>query len=231
MIDFPNFSVVVAAGGTGERFGADKPKQFLPLQGEPVVIRSMAPFCVHPFCRNIIVAVHRDWFQWLDDEMNIHHSWGTCIGIVPGGEERADSVYAGLKAIIDKEIVLIHDAARPFVSIKMINDSVLAAQEYGAAAVAVPVTDTIKREKDSFISETVERAGLWRVQTPQAFRYDVIMKAHKMAQEDGFKGTDDCMLVERYLDTKIKIVQGADFNIKITGPEDMKIASALATSH
>ena len=231
MIDFPNFSVVIAAGGTGVRFGADKPKQFMPLQGEAVVIRAMAPFCVHPFCRNIVIAVHRDWFQWLVDELNLHHSWGTCIGIVPGGEERADSVYAGLKTLNSPEIVLIHDAARPFVSIKMINESVLAAQEYGAAAVAVPVTDTIKREKDGFIAKTIDRTGLWRVQTPQAFRYDIIMKAYKMAQEEGFKATDDCMLVEKYLKTKIKIVQGADFNIKITSPEDMKITSALAALH
>ena len=230
MPDFPNFSVVIAAGGAGKRFGSDKPKQFLEIQGEPVIIRALAPFCAHPHSRKIVVAVHLDWFDWLEQELS-GRKFGDCIKLVPGGEERSDSVYAGLQALDHPGIVLIHDAARPFVSLKMISDSALAASEFGAAAVAVPVTDTLKKEKDGYIAETVDRTGLWRVQTPQAFRYEDIMKAYKLARKDGYKGTDDCVLVEKYLGMKVKIVRGAGYNIKITTPEDLKIAETLATRH
>jgi len=228
---FPDFAVIIAAGGSGTRFGGDIPKQFQYLQGEPIVIRAMAPFCVHPFCRRIAVVVHKDWFDWMDEQLSIHHPWGTCVSIVPGGQQRGDSVYAGLKAIADPGIVLIHDAARPFVSVNMINETVLAAEEFGASAVAVPVTDTIKREEEGFIDGTVDRSGLWRVQTPQGFRYKDILKAYGMARKEGFYGTDDCILVEKYLGMKIKIIPGGDYNIKITTQEDLKIASALAISH
>jgi len=228
---FPDFAVIIAAGGRGDRFGGDIPKQYLSLQGEPIVIRAMAPFCVHPFCRRIAVAVHKDWFDWMDEQLSVHHPWGACVTIVPGGQRRGDSVYAGLKAITDSGIVLIHDAARPFVSVQMINDTVLAAQEYGASAIAVAVTDTIKREEGGFIDGTVDRSGLWRVQTPQGFLYKDILKAYEMARKDGYYGTDDCVLVEKYLGMKIKIIPGADYNIKITTQEDYKMASALAISH
>ena len=230
MPHFPNFSVVIAAGGTGTRFGGDKPKQFHELQGEPVIIRTLAPFCAHPHCRKIIIAVHPDWFDWLENVL-AGKRFGDCIRLVPGGAERADSVYAGLQILDRPEIVLIHDAARPFVNLKMISNSVEAAHRHGAAAVAVRVTDTLKREQEGYIAETVDRAGLWRVQTPQAFRYADIMKAYQLARADGYKGTDDCVLVEKYLGMKVKIVPGANFNIKITTPDDLKIADTLATRH
>lgn len=228
MSDFPKFSVVIAAGGSGSRFGGEIPKQFVPLHGEPVIIRALAPFCAHPHCRRIAVAVHPDWYEWMEQLVKMY-KFTDCIRLIPGGKERGDSVYAGLKILDNPELVLIQDAARPFVTVKMINDCVTAAKEFGASAVAIPVTDTLKREINGYIDGTVDRNGIWRVQTPQAFRYKDIMNAYEMARKENYYGTDDCILIEKYTELKIKFVLGARFNMKITTQEDIIIAEALAS--
>ena len=226
MTEFPTISVVIPAGGGGVRFGGGTPKQFLRLEGAPVIIRAMSPFYAHHRCAKIAVAVHPDWLDWMKIRVD-ERLWDDKVIVISGGAERGDSVYAGLKALPETDVVLIHDAVRPFVTEKMINETASAAMEYGGAAAAIPVSDTLKRENNGFIADTVSRENLWRVQTPQAFRYREILNAYKAAEKAGFKGTDDCVLAEKFAGTRIKLVMGSESNIKITLPEDLEMAKKL----
>jgi 2-C-methyl-D-erythritol 4-phosphate cytidylyltransferase len=148
--------------------------------------------------------------------------------LVCGGRERQNSVYNGILEVSkDCDIVLVHDGARPFLNEENIIDSVDAAYEYGAASVAVPVKDTVKvSDAENFASETLDRSRLWSIQTPQAFRYDIIIQAHERAVKEGFIGTDDAVLVER-MGQKMKLVMGNYYNIKITTKEDLSMARAI----
>jgi len=230
MNKFPSISVVIPAGGGGVRFGGDTPKQFLPLEGVPVIIRAMSPFYAHHRCAKIAVAVHPNWLDWMNIQVN-ERLWDDKVEVTAGGAERGDSVYAGLKALPETDVVLIHDAVRPFVTEKMITETAAAAVKYGGAAAAIPLSDTLKREKDGFIENTVDRENLWRVQTPQAFRYREIIKAYEAAEKAGYKGTDDCVLTEKFAGTRIKLVMGSESNIKITLPEDLEMAKKLVIGH
>ncbi len=228
MTDCPPFSAVIAAGGSATRFGGNRPKQFRLLRREPVVIRAMIPFHNHHFCQQIVVAVHIEWLKWLKDKVDRFFNGAKDIKLVPGGETRADSVYNALKNLDNPDIVLINDAARPFITDKMIDETAYAAKKFGAATVAIPLRDTLKAEVDGFIAKTLDRTALWRIQTPQAFKYKDILEAHRKAQQEGFQSTDDCMLIERYTNNKIKIVEGRESNLKITTQEDLRLAEAIA---
>ena len=128
------------------------------------------------------------------------------------------------------DVVVIHDGARPFINDKIIAECIEAALEHGVSTVAVPVKDTVKISEDGdFVEETLERSKLWAIQTPQAFKYDVLISAHKRAAEDGFIGTDDTVLAER-LGFKTRLVMGSYNNIKITTKEDLAFAEAIVNS-
>lgn len=225
--DYKTLSAVIAAGGKADRFGQDIPKQFIELEGVPIVVRSIEPFVKHPECTGVAVAVPAEWVDWMKGQVK-ERNWKDIVKVVKGGKQRGDSVYAGLKALKETDIVLVHDAARPFITTEMITKTAMKAWEYGGAAAAVPITDTIKRERDGIIIGTINRNGLWRVQTPQAFRFKVIMKVYKIARKQDFQGTDDAALLERFTGIKVKLVPGSEINIKITTPEDLKFAAAFA---
>ncbi len=145
--------------------------------------------------------------------------------IIDGGETRQDSVYNGLKALSpDVDIVVIHDGARPLVEETLIQDSIEAAQKNGAVIAAIPLKDTVKKsQKNFFIKETLNREEIWRAQTPQTFKYDMILSAYHQAYKDKFCATDDAAIVERY-GHKVKMIIGSEENIKITTPFDIIIA-------
>ena len=225
----PNISVVIAAGGTGARFGDTIPKQFHQIRNIPLIIRTLKPFYNYQHCAKIVVAVHPQWIEWMEEQIEMN-DYRDKVQIVEGGLERGDSVYNGLKSLPETNIALIHDAVRPFIDERIIRDTSRAAMEYGAAAAAIPVTDTLKLENDGFIQETIDRQRLWRVQTPQAFKYDIIMRAYAEAAQNSFQATDDCTLVEKFTATKIKLIMGSEYNIKITTPEDMEIAGYYAAA-
>ena len=206
--------------------GGDIPKQFRLLAGSPMVIHTIKPFFEYGSCAQIIVAVHPEWKEWVQSILD-DMGWSSKVKVVYGGEKRGDSVYHGLKALKRADIVLVHDAVRPFVSVRMIEEAAQKAWEYGGAAIAVPIIDTVKREDEGIIRSTVNRSKLWQVQTPQAFRYNIIMKAYEIAQRNGFNATDDCRLLEKYTGIKVKLVLGSRLNIKITTPEDFLLAKAI----
>lgn len=224
-------SAVVVAAGRGTRMNMDINKQYIEISGMPVLARTLQVFEDCDFIDEIVVVVSPQDILYC--KQNIIDAYGLekVKSLVSGGSERQTSVYNGLKEVdMHCDIVLIHDGARPFISRGSILDSVRSAFEFGAACVAVPAKDTVKVcDQEGFIKETLDRSALWMIQTPQTFRYDLIMRAHQKALEDGFNGTDDAVLMER-LGYRTKLVMGSYYNIKITTQEDLIIAEAIAGS-
>ncbi|HEX2077210.1 MAG TPA: 2-C-methyl-D-erythritol 4-phosphate cytidylyltransferase [Longimicrobium sp.] len=216
-------AAVVVAGGTGTRFGGPVRKQYLEIGGVPVLLRALRPFLDHPRISTVVVVLPADDVaappRWLA---------GLPVRIVAGGAERADSVLNGLLAL-DEDVgrVLIHDGARPFVSSEVI-DRVLDAE--GGAIAAVPVTDTIQRvDARGIIIDTPDRAALWQAQTPQGFPGAGILEACRRASAEGLAATDDAAVYARYVGP-VRVVMGGYPNIKVTRPEDLPIAEAIAAS-
>ena len=216
--------VVIAAGGKGRRLGSRIPKQFLPLDGIPILQRSVALFASLRLVDEIVIACPAEYVPRVRKLLSRMGS-KKILGIVSGGKERQNSVWNGINAFISKpDIVLVHDAARPLVARKTVNDVIASAARYGAAVVGVKVHDTIKVEgKRGFYSSTLDRNKLWAVQTPQGFAFDILMKAHKAARRSRYLGTDEASLVER-LNVPVRIVSGDQRNIKITTLLDLRLA-------
>lgn len=219
--------VVIVAAGRGVRLGGSQPKQFLPIAGVPMLLRAIRPFASHPDVRQVVVVLPRDDSAAPPSWLAPHVGAGLCV--VAGGAERGDSVANGLAALDPAcGIVLVHDAARPFVTRDLL-DAVIAAARAGEGAVpALPVADTLKQsDGGEHVARTVPRDGLWRAQTPQAFPRDLITRAHARAKADGVVGTDDAFLVER-LGGAVRLVAGDPRNIKITTADDLALAEVLA---
>jgi 2-C-methyl-D-erythritol 4-phosphate cytidylyltransferase len=216
-------AAVIVAGGTGARFGGPVRKQYLAIGGVPVLLRAIRPFLHHPRIFAVVVVLPPDDVAnppiWLAD---------LPIRIVPGGAERGDSVLNGLLATPeDAASVLIHDGARPFVSAGII-DRVLDACADGGAIAAVPATDTIQQvSARGLINRTLDRSTLWHAQTPQGFPRAEILQAYRRAEEEGISGTDDAGLYARYAGS-VRVVMGAYDNLKVTRPDDLPMAEAIA---
>jgi 2-C-methyl-D-erythritol 4-phosphate cytidylyltransferase len=221
--------VIVVAAGRGTRFGGDPPKQYLPLDGVPILLRAIRPFASHPDVAQVVVVLP-------PADANSPPSFlaelqGETLAIEAGGRERSDSVGAGLRALRDGcEIVLVHDGARPFVDREVI-DAVIAHARAGHGAVAaVPVNDTIKEAAGAdptLVGRTVPRAGLWRAQTPQGFPRRLLERAYAQAGAGASGATDDASLVEECGGT-VRLVPDSPRNMKITTRDDLAVAEALA---
>jgi 2-C-methyl-D-erythritol 4-phosphate cytidylyltransferase len=219
------YQVILPAAGQGKRMGAGKNKLLLELNGLPVLIHTLRVFEQDEACSGIILAIHPQdeiEFQSLLTRYNV----SKVIHLIPGGKERQDSIYNALKSVETDGIILVHDAARPFIQKEHIYRLTEMAAETGAAILGVPAKDTIKKVQDGVVVETVERSSLWAVQTPQAFRISLLTEAYKRAEKDHFLGTDDASLVER-LNYPVSMVEGDYDNIKLTTPEDLYFAEAI----
>ncbi|TCP24138.1 2-C-methyl-D-erythritol 4-phosphate cytidylyltransferase [Scopulibacillus darangshiensis] len=217
-----NYDVVILAAGKGKRMGAGKNKMLLEVAGIPIILHTLLAFESDKACSRIVLVINeseRDIFSSFLSHFNITK----VVKMVQGGTERQDSVYQGLKVLSGEGIVLIHDGARPFVKKESIARVTETARDEGAAILAVPVKDTIKKVLDHKVQETVERSDLWAVQTPQAFRLPLILAAHRTGLQRGLQATDDASLMEQTGQT-VAVVEGDYQNIKITTPEDMLIA-------
>ncbi len=221
-------SAVIAAAGQSTRMNMDINKQYIDICGKPVLARTIQVFEDCSLVDEIILVVNRQDIVYCRQNILDEYSFSKVKALVSGGKSRQESVFNGLIEVDAKcGVVLIHDGARPFINEEKIAESINVTIEYGAACVAVPVKDTVKRvDSYGFIEETPDRSALWYVQTPQAFKYDLIMKAHKNALRDGFTATDDSTLIER-MGLPVKLVMGEYNNIKITTCEDLKIAEAI----
>lgn len=219
---------IITAAGIGKRMNANQPKQYLELAGKPILSHTLEKFEQAKSVDAIILVCDVSSLGLVRDVILKKYPSPKVKWIVSGGAKRQDSVNAGLKAIpMGTENVCVHDGVRPFITPELINKSFEEAANHGACIVAIPVKDTIKRvDSEGRIVETVERAGLWRAQTPQTFKYEIIETAMNQAMGEHFYGTDEASLVER-LGHEIYILSGDESNIKITTPEDLKIAEAL----
>ncbi|MDD2365745.1 MAG: 2-C-methyl-D-erythritol 4-phosphate cytidylyltransferase [Desulfuromonadaceae bacterium] len=232
MTAFKSIALIPAAG-MGKRMGASINKQYLLLDGMPIVARTISVFENSDIISSIYLVIPEDEIPYC--RANVVETFGfkKVVAIVPGGHERQNSVMNGLKAmrssVSDSDVVLIHDGVRPFVSEAVLRDSIEAALHNDGVIVAVPVKDTIKIVCDGTVKETPSRETLWQAQTPQTFRFGKIFEAHVSAETDGFSGTDDASLVEQYGGI-VSTVRGDYRNIKITTPEDIILAEAFLAS-
>src|SRR3989338_6003298 len=222
-----NYAIIVA-GGKGKRMRKRENKLFLLLNKEPIILHTLNKFQNFKSINKIILVINhddKDKFQSIVKSNNLKK----IIKIIDGGLERQDSAYNGIKAIgkaDDDDIILIHNAANPFVDEATINNCISAAKKYGAAAAGFPAKDTIKVVKDGFVRQTIERKLVWQAQTPQAIKYFLAKRAFERAHDDKFYGTDDASLVER-LGGSVKIVNCPRENIKITEPYDLAYANKM----
>lgn len=219
------YQVIIPAAGQGKRMGAGKNKILLKLQSLPVFIHTLNVFQMDEQCEGIFLAINPQD----EEEMKailVENQITKVLALVPGGTERQHSIFNALEHVKPEGIILVHDAARPFIDKALIHPLIEAAELEGSAVLAVPVKDTIKKAISHVVSETVERTSLWAVQTPQAFRFSILFEAYRKAKEDNFLGTDDSSLVER-LGYHVVIVEGNYDNIKLTTPEDLYFAEAI----
>ena len=222
MINQQKVGAVIVAAGRGERMGGID-KMFASLGGKLVLARVVSIFQQCHLVDQIVIVLGEDNIE-RGKKLVAEEGWSKVTDVCLGGKRRQDSVEAGLKKLKDCHWLVIHDGARPLVTEALINDGLIAAKETGAAAAAVPVTDTIKLAgDDGFVVETPPRPNLWVVQTPQVFRSNIVTEAYHRAQAEV---TDDASLVEG-LGYRVKLYLGSYDNIKITMPEDLALAEVL----
>ncbi|MBI1807476.1 MAG: 2-C-methyl-D-erythritol 4-phosphate cytidylyltransferase [Ignavibacteria bacterium] len=229
MIREKKVGVVVPAAGKGRRIGGSKSKQFLELDGKAIIVYTIEQFQSVPEVDAIVLvadAPHVDPLKKLINDGRLTK----VVDVVCGGNERQDSVWNGLQALRHRQIdiVIVHDAVRPFIDSTLIRSVLSVAMDHQAAVVAVRPKETLKFSRDDqFIHETPRREQIWVAQTPQAFHFSVLYDAYEDALASRFYGTDDASLVERR-GVNVKIVQGTYENIKITTPEDLELARLIA---
>lgn len=216
---------IVLAAGKGSRMHLETPKQFLIIDEKPLLYYSLKVFEESPV-DDIVVVTNEEYVEFCMRDIIEKYHITKVRKVVPGGAERYWSVWKGLEACRGTDYVLIHDAARPCLTEKMIYDSILKVMECGACTVGVPVKDTIKVvDKKREGIDTPPRECLWQVQTPQSFLYDDLVTAYeKMKCSEDRDITDDTMIIERYLGKKTHVVMGDYCNIKVTTPEDLLVA-------
>lgn len=216
-------AVVLPAGGSGERMGGQK-KQFRLLGDAPVFIQTIRAFRKVEEVDEIVLVVPVSEMDHADRELSSHNVEAS---IVAGGDTRQESVDNGLTALSDRpDVVLVHDAVRPFIQPSKIEELIKGVGIHGAAALAIPVSDTLRRADDSIFRESVDRTDMFRMQTPQGARFPVMKEAFRLAETSGFIGTDEVALLQR-AGYEIHLLLGDERNIKITHPSDWLMAEVL----
>jgi 2-C-methyl-D-erythritol 4-phosphate cytidylyltransferase/2-C-methyl-D-erythritol 2,4-cyclodiphosphate synthase len=214
-------TAIIAAGGRGQRFGAAEPKQLITVGGRPILERSVNAFLAHASVNEVVVVLPQELVDNPPAYLRDHEK---PLRIVAGGARRQDSVANGFHAAAEQsELIVIHDAARPFVSADLIARTIAAAAESGAALAALPARDTVKQGRDHFVGATLPRETIFLAQTPQAFRRSVLADALELADD----ATDEAALAER-AGHQVRLVTGEASNIKITTPDDLVLAEAIA---
>ncbi len=220
------YTVVLPAAGSGKRMKAEQNKLFLTLRNKPILIHTLEVFEQDPNCTGIWLGVKPEERETIQEMLNQHHITKV-KGMPAGGEERQHSVHACVVAAQNEsELILVHDAARPFIDPAVISELAQKAYETGAAIAGVKAKDTMKRVQNNVIEETLDRDQLWVIQTPQAFHTSILAKAHQLADQAGFVGTDESMLVER-LGFGVHVVESTYDNVKMTTQEDLLIGEAI----
>lgn len=226
---------VILAGGIGSRMGDSKlPKQYMNIGGKPIIIHTLEKFCLYDSFEEIIIACPKQWLEHTRGLVSKYISDEEKISVIEGGEVRNETIvnsinFIGEKYGIDEETVVVtHDAVRPFVTYKMINDNILAAKDFGACDTVIPATDTIVVSEDGvFISDIPNRAKIYQGQTPQSFKAKRFMELYENTEEDVKSILTDAAKVFTLNGEKVHLINGETFNIKITYPYDIAVAEAL----
>ncbi|PYT16982.1 MAG: 2-C-methyl-D-erythritol 4-phosphate cytidylyltransferase [Acidobacteria bacterium] len=226
-------SVILPAAGLGTRMGREKAgtsrKQFMLLEGAPILIHTIRKFLRSPSVSEIVVALRPEDLDWARGLIHQERP-SKPVRVVEGGESRQQSVENALAVLNpDTDLVAVHDAVRPFIDSELLEKVITEAAHNGAAIVGIVPVDTVKRVHKNKIRATLPREHLVLAQTPQVFRFDLLKRAFDMARQDGFLGTDESSLVERLEQVEVSVVQGTDRNIKITKPTDMELARLFLT--
>ncbi len=221
-------SVILPAAGLGTRMGREKSgtsrKQFMLLDGAPILAHTIRKFAQCPSVSEIVVALRNEDMEWASGLIQQLRP-GKPVRLVEGGDSRQQSVENALGSLApDTDLVAVHDAVRPFIDSDMVEKVIAEAAQTGAAIVGIVSVDTVKRVHKNKIRDTLPREHLVLAQTPQVFRFDLLKRAFESARRDGFTGTDESSLVERLEEVEVSVVQGSDRNIKITRPTDMDLA-------
>jgi 2-C-methyl-D-erythritol 4-phosphate cytidylyltransferase/2-C-methyl-D-erythritol 2,4-cyclodiphosphate synthase len=224
-----NASAIVVAAGSGVRLGRSEPKAFVKIGGRTMLSYSLRVVASVAAFRELVITVPEGFEGAARAEVTAT-SVRIPVKITCGGAERQDSVRIALALTSsDSDVVVVHDAARPLATATMFEACLEAASRAGGAIAAIPLADTLKRVVDGAIVETIARAGLWQAQTPQAFRRDILVAAHRRAVDQRILATDDADLVERN-GIRVEVIEGSTANIKITTPPDLAIAEALVAA-
>jgi 2-C-methyl-D-erythritol 4-phosphate cytidylyltransferase len=221
-------TAIILAAGSGKRFNANKKKQFAKLYDKPLLYYSLKAFSESKADEIIIVTSEAD-IDYVAKDIVKKYDFFKVKDIVSGGNERYDSVYSGLKAV-SGDICLIHDCARAMINVELINRCIHETVKYRAVVPTVAPKDTIRIRDGEFGGETIDRSTLCIIQTPQCFYTDLIKSAFEKMYKTDYKSlgiTDDAMVVEKFTDTKVRLIEGDYKNIKVTTPEDIMIAKAL----
>jgi len=211
--------------------GGPVPKQFLSIGGQPLIVHSLRSLQASSVIDAIVLAVPQADIAYCQSDIVEAHHFTKVFKVVAGGRERQDSVRHALAVVEDQvEIVVVHDAVRPFLTEQMLEKVVAAARANGAAIIALPMRDTVKQVGAGHVIErTVDRRPLWLAQTPQAFKREWLQEAHRKAEGEGMVSTDDAFLIE-WMGRPVMVVEGSGENIKVTRPEDMAIGEAILAS-
>ena len=222
-------TAIVLAAGQGKRMGTSIQKQYIELCGKPIICYCLEAFEKSEIIDDVIMVAGAGQEDYVTEEIVNKYHFGKVRAVIPGGKERYDSVYEGLRACKDTEYVLIHDGARPFIDHGIIERGLMAAAQTGASVTGMPSKDTVKiADEDGNVSETPDRSSVWIVQTPQIFQYPLIYGAYTSIRQKEMTGiTDDAMVAEHETGVKIRFSEGSYRNIKITTPEDLVVAEAF----
>ncbi|HPI21399.1 MAG TPA: 2-C-methyl-D-erythritol 4-phosphate cytidylyltransferase [Candidatus Kapabacteria bacterium] len=218
-----NFVAIIVAGGVGKRFNSELPKQFIELNGIPIIIRTISIFEQNENINSIIIAMNEDWISYFQEMLKLHN-FKKIHSIVKGGEQRHNSVFNALNTEIarNSDFILIHDAVRCFTTQNLLNDLIKNAIEFGAVIPGIKPKDTVKKIiQNNVIETTVDRNSLLLVQTPQVFKKDIIFDSYQKINND-IQATDDSYIVE-LAGYQVKVIEGEERNIKITTPLDLEI--------
>lgn len=221
-------AVIITAGGKGERFGGEMPKQFIELKGKPIIIHTIERFSQIESVEAIVIPVHSEWFTYTK-ELVAKYDLPKVKDVVVGGKERQDSIYNALQssALEDMDIVMVHDSVRPFIDVKLINKIIEQTEDYGAVIAGTSPKDPVKEvNTKGEIQRTIQRNKVSISQTPQSFWKDIITNAYQKARDVNYIGSDSSQLVE-FLGYKVSVVEGSEFNIKITTQFDLKLAELI----
>lgn len=217
-----SIKVIIPASGSGTRFGGNIPKQFMKIEGKEILAHAISTFHQIRSIDEIIIATKQEYFEKIKLIIR-KNKFFKVKRIVEGGKLRQDSVYRALMNLdcSENDFILVHDAVRPFISRDKILELIKEVKKHNCVILGLPVAETLKKiDKKNYVEKTIDRENVWSIQTPQAFRYDILKKSFEKAYKDNFNGTDESSLAE-YSGYKVKVIEGEKTNIKITLKADL----------